>query len=117
MIYLIITTSINNRHLKHNYENREETYKISISNTLKILPKNIIPIIVENNNLQNSYLDMFNTRVLYTNNNKNIYHHKGVNELEDIKCVINRYNIHDNDIIIKLTGRYHPTSSFFLNIF
>jgi hypothetical protein len=115
MIYLIITTSIINKHLKHSYENREETYKNSISNTLKLLPSNIIPIIVENNNLSNSYLDNFNINISYTNNNKNIYHHKGVNELEDIKSVINRYNIQDNDIIIKITGRYHPTSSFFFN--
>ena len=115
MIYLIITTSIINKHLKHNYENRKETYKTAILNTLKLLPSNIIPIIVENNNLSNSYLDNFNIKVHYTNNNKNLYHHKGVNELEDIKSVINKYNIQDNDIIIKLTGRYYPNSSFFFD--
>ena len=113
MIYLIITTSLNNKYKKHNYEKRDENYLNSIKKTLDLLPASIIPIIVENNGLNKSYLDTFNIKVHYTNNNHKIYHHKGVNELEDIKSVIDYYNIDDDDIVIKLTGRYFVLSDFF----
>ena len=43
------------------------------------------------------------------------YNHKGVNELLDIKEVINQYNIKDEDIIIKLTGRYKLLNLNFIN--
>jgi hypothetical protein len=44
--------------------------------------------------------------ILYTDNNKKTFPHKGGNELLDIKELTNKYNIQDDDIIIKLTGRY-----------
>jgi len=115
MIYLIITTSIINKYKKYNLENRDENYLSSIKKTLDLLPSSIIPIIVENNGLNKSYLDNFNINVHYTNNNKNIYYHKGINELEDIKSVINNYNINDDDILIKLTGRYYLLNNFVFN--
>jgi len=43
------------------------------------------------------------------------YKHKGENELLDIKEVINQYNIKDEDIIIKLTGRYKLLNLNFIN--
>jgi len=115
MIYLIITTSLYNKYKKNNFENRDENYLNSIKKTLDLLPPSITPIIVENNSLNKSYLDNFNINVHYTNNNKNIYYHKGINELEDIKSVINKYNINDTDIIIKLTGRYYLLNNFVFN--
>jgi hypothetical protein len=45
-----------------------------------------------------------------------MFAHKGVNELLDIKEVINKYNINDDDIIIKLTGRYKVLNSSFINL-
>ena len=44
------------------------------------------------------------------------YNHKGENELLDIKEVINRYNIKDDDIIIKLTGRYKLLNLNFIDL-
>ena len=64
------------------------------------------PIIVENNGLRETYLDELSCDVVYTTNNVSNFAHKGVNELLDIKEVINKYNIQDDDIVIKLTGRY-----------
>ena len=111
MIYLIITTSIHNKFGIQ--DGRKERYLYSISETLKILPPEIKPIIVENNAMDHSYLDTLQVDVLYTSNNNRTYKSKGVNEMLDIKEVITTYGIKDDDIIIKLTGRYRALSSRF----
>ena len=116
MIYLIITTSINNKIGSTDVEQRKKNYLESITQTLSILPPNIKPIIVENNGLRETYLDDFPCDVHYTNNNSVNYVHKGVNELCDIKYIIEKYNINDDDVIIKLTGRYHPIDDHFYNL-
>lgn len=120
MIYLIITTSINNRYGIKNNKHREERYVNSISSALNIIsnaPYNIIkPIIVENNGHRITYLDNFNCDVTYTNNNQYLFPHKGQNELLDIQHVINQYNIQDDDLIIKLTGRYTIFDNSFFNL-
>ncbi len=119
MIYLIITTSINNRYGTQNQNERRERYLYAISETLKNLPREIIPIIVENNGKRDTYLDNFyhhhneHVKVIYTENNKQQFKSKGANELCDIKEVIDRFGIEDNDMVIKLTGRYRVTSPKF----
>jgi len=119
MIYLIITTSINNRYGAQTEVNeRKERYLHAINETLKLLPEEITPIIVENNGKRDTYLDNFYhgvklIKVLYTTNNKLKFKSKGSNELLDIKEVIEKCNICDDDMIIKLTGRYRSLSSKF----
>ena len=118
MIYLIITTSINNRHGSQNTNERKERYLYAIKETLKLLPYEITPIIVENNGKRETYLDNFyhgvnKVQVVYTENNKLPFKSKGANELLDIKEVINKCNIKDNDLVIKLTGRYRALSPKF----
>jgi hypothetical protein len=120
MIYLIITTSINNRHGSQNANERKERYLYAINNTLKLLPQEITAIIVENNGERETYLDNFYhgvnaVKVLYTENNKQQFKSKGANELLDIKEVIEKCNIKDDDMIIKLTGRYRALSPKFFN--
>lgn len=115
MIYLIITTSINNRHGSQNTNERKERYLYAIKETLKQLPHKITPIIIENNGKRETYLDNFyhgvnRVQVLYTENNKLSFKSKGANELLDIKEVINKCNIKDDDLVIKLTGRYRALS-------
>jgi hypothetical protein len=75
MIYLIITTSINNKYGNINSEERKQRYLYAISETLKILPDQITPIIVENNSIRETYLDNFyhqhnKVSVCYTDNNR-----------------------------------------------
>lgn len=118
MIYLIITTSINNKYGTRDALERRERYLYAIRESLNHLPSNIIPIIVENNGARSTYLDNFYynnklVRVIYTENNKYPFKSKGANELMDIKEVIDKCDIGDNDIIIKLTGRYRALSSMF----
>jgi hypothetical protein len=120
MIYLIITTSINNKYGVKDSEERRQRYLYAISETLKILPAEITPIIIENNGQRETYLDNFyhnsnRVNVCYTDNNKLAFKSKGINEILDIKEVIEKYNIQDDDIIIKLTGRYRALSPLFFN--
>jgi hypothetical protein len=120
MIYLIITTSISNRFGVQDYEDRKQRYLYAITETLKHLPQEIIAIIVENNGKRETYLDTFNyhqkeVKVCYTENNKHRFKSKAANELMDIKEVIYQYGIKDDDIIIKLTGRYRVLSPKFFN--
>jgi hypothetical protein len=125
MIYLIITTCIIES--DKNYEHRKKRYIDCIGNLLKIVkqyrPNKIKPIVVENNGERLTYLnDLINTEekdplnILYTNNNSKICKHKGVKELFDIKDVIKAYNIKDDDIIIKITGRYKLLNENFFKI-
>jgi hypothetical protein len=123
MIYLIITTSINNRFGGKDMDERQKRYLYSISETLKVLPHEIKPIIVENNGKRDTYLDNFyhhhrqHVKVFYTDNNILQFKSKGINEFMDIKYVIEKYGIEDDDIIIKLTGRYRVISpNFFKDI-
>jgi hypothetical protein len=115
MIYLIITTCINNKFGIQNYEHRKNLYLYSIRKTLEYIPKDIKVIIVENNGKRQTYLDELGVDVHYTTNNSNTYFHKGINELQDIHSVIQTYNIHDDDTIIKMTGRYHLLNDSFIN--
>lgn len=121
MIYLIVTTSINNK-IGNITEltkiNRNNRYIECINQLLKLInnDNNIKPIIVENNGLRNTYLNNLNCDIVYTNNNFYDFNHKGYNELLDIKEVINKYNIKDDDIIIKITGRYKLLNMDFINI-
>ena len=64
---------------------------------------NIKPIVVENNGVRQTYLDNLKCDIHYVNNNMIYYWYKGQNELLDIKEVIEKYNIKDEDIVIKLT--------------
>lgn len=104
MIYIIITTSINNKVGIQNNIHRKNRYLESIRNVLQLINNdlNIKPIIVENNEARQTFLDNLKCDICYTNNNIIHYNHKGQNELLDIKEVINQYNIKDEDIIIKL---------------
>lgn len=118
MIYLIMTTSINNKFGVKNFEIRKNRYIDSIQKILSLIKNDslIKPIIVENNGLQKTYLDDLECDIVYTNNNTLEFKHKGVNELLDIKEVIKQYNIQDDDIIIKLTGRYKLLDLNFINL-
>jgi hypothetical protein len=119
MIYLIITTSIATNLGVDYFKVRMDRYIYAISETLKHVPSSVQPIIVENNGNKLDFLERFQhagkkVPVLYTRNNSVAAKSKGVNEMLDIQSVIREYNIQDNDIIVKLTGRYRLLSSFFL---
>lgn len=107
MLYLLITTCL----IKDiHYNRRIEQYISSLYNTIDIFNKNfnnIKMIIIENNNNTKTFLDDFDIEVFYTDTNISINsNNKGIKELTDILKCIEKYNIQDDDLIIKLTGRY-----------
>lgn len=118
MIYIIITTSINPKVYVNDPIHRQNRYIESIKHLLELIKDDseIKPIIVENNGLRQTYLDDLNCDVFYTDYNKLNFSHKGINELLDIKEVMNKYKINDDDIIIKLTGRYKLLNLNFINL-
>ena len=117
MIYLIITTSINNKYGIIDYENRKNRYLECIKSALNLIENmDIKPIIVENNGVANTYLDELKCDVIHTDNNSLKFIHKGINELADIKHIISLYNIGDDDIIMKLTGRYKMLNNSFIKL-
>ncbi len=122
MIYLIITVSLQNKHLSHPnyYEDRMTRYRYAIESSLKWVTEDIQPVIVENNGQKGTFLEDIIWRgntvpVVYTSNNVGNWRNKGVNELLDIQDVIHRMGIKGSDIIIKLTGRYRLLSAQFLD--
>jgi hypothetical protein len=110
-IFLIITCCIKNNDGATWADRRRQEYYLAIANVLNLLPKNITPIIVENSMAGESYLDVFRSEVLYTHDNSRMIEgdlilHKGSREILDIRKVIEKYDIKDEDMIIKITGRY-----------
>ena len=119
MIYIIITACIHNRFGLVDAERRKNRYLTAIADTLQHIPSHMTPIIVENNGQRQTYLDHFQhagkpVLVVYTNNNELHYANKATIEMIDIKETIRRCNMKENDMIIKLTGRYRLMSPDFL---
>jgi len=115
--YMIITACLENKIGVKNGPEREKRYVESIRTSLALLDKNIKPIIVENNGKRHTCLDDLGCDVYYTNNNELPFdgETKGFIELMDIQEVIEHYHIQDNDMIIKMTGRYKLLDSSFID--
>jgi hypothetical protein len=96
---------------------RQNRYLQCIQQLLKLIENDveIKPIIVENNGLRQTYLNDLDCDIVYTDNNLIKCVNKGGNELLDIKEVINKYKIQDDDFVIKLTGRYKLLNLNFIN--
>jgi len=102
MIYFIITCSL----VEKDYEIRKQQYINGISALLKIVKIPCKIIIVENNGKRETFLDKFGLDILYTNNNAIPTNNKGIKELKDVWDCVQNFNIQDEDLIVKITGRY-----------
>jgi len=104
MIYFIVTTS-----LFDNSTIRQEQYTNGINKLKQLISNKTIQnykiIIVENNGSRETFLNLFECEVYYTNNNFS-NKEKGYKELQDVLDCIEYYNIRDDDFIVKITGRY-----------
>lgn len=88
---------------------REMVYFYSIKESMKILSH--LPFefyIVENNGERKTILDdISGAKVLYTHTNSiRAFTAKGMKEFHDIMFIAEKYDFDDDDIVIKLTGRY-----------
>lgn len=116
MIYFIITTCIYDDCLI-----RKGQYIEGINKLKQIVKdlnfENYKIIIVENNGKRDTFLNMLDCEVYYTENNFKQTANKGIKELQDILDCIDKYNINDTDFIVKITGRYILNdNSEFMNI-
>jgi len=116
MIYFIVSTSIYN-----DCDIRKKQYINGITTLQNIINDKLIDnykiIIIENNGLRKTFLDDLGYQVFYTNNNSIPTKNKGIKELTDVFDCIHKFNINDNDFIVKITGRYVlDTKSEFMNI-
>lgn len=113
MIYFIVTTSLfNDCSIRMNqYINAINKLKQII---LKLNIENYKIIIIENNGEKNTFLNLLDCEVFYSNNNFLPVNNKGYKELQDILDCIKEYKINDTDFIVKMTGRYilHDNSEF-----
>jgi hypothetical protein len=115
-IFFIITTCL----LSQKFEERKEEYTSSIYTLLqelqkyKDLPINTHIYIVENNGNRHTFLNDLQKEfsfhpinVIYTNHNQINTPNKGLKELLDFAFLIQQIQtLSDNDIVVKLTGRY-----------
>lgn len=114
-IWVIITTTIHARWGIVGKAKRETEYIEAITQSLEYLKNKANVIIVENSCMnKSSCLDRFG-KIHYTSNNRLNVPNKGIIEFLDIQDVIKAYNIPDNDIVIKLTGRYSLVDSTFID--
>jgi len=88
------------------YEERKAEYLRSLQALQSI---NRIPYIVESIKSA-SFFDECEVPVFYSKTNNPRFCNKGINEAISMLAAINFYNFDENDIIVKLTGRY-----FFIN--
>ena len=109
MIYFIITTCLIQTKFT-DADKRKQQYKKSLEILKKLLDdkKNIKIIIVENTGKKHkTFLNNYGFDVYYTENNyKYKTQNKGVKELKDVWDCIEKYKIKDEDLVVKMTGRY-----------
>jgi hypothetical protein len=122
-VYFIVTTCL----LQENFEIRKKEYIDSINTLIQEVSKynnlETFIYIVENNGTRYTFLNDFslnnkNVKVIYTNHNQIATPNKGLKELLDFFFILQECKeIGDQDIVVKLTGRYRfGEDSTFLNI-
>ncbi len=125
-IHFIITTSL----IDNDFENRKKDYINSLNTLFNEISKynnlETLFYIVENNGARHTFLNEIvqnnshlKINLIYTNHNQINTSNKGLKEFLDIAFILHQFkeNINDNDIFVKLTGRYRiGEDCTFLNI-
>jgi hypothetical protein len=116
-IYFVVTTSLtipSHQEGQKNVNVRRDQYFRGIRALLNAtksgfpLPHRIV--VVENNGLRKTYLDeLEGVSVLYTDNNSlnDTIFSKGTKELGDVLACVRHFQMRDNDLVVKMTGRYY----------
>lgn len=98
--------------IDHKFEERQKEYEYS----LQLLNwYGVKPYIVESCKNSRTFLDDYGV-VCYTHTNILSLKNKGVNEALALREGLNHFKFPDDDMIIKLTGRYHFNSDEFLHL-
>lgn len=97
------------------FESRKKEYSTSLNILKEYGYQN--PFIFEAIKSQGpTFLENYSDKVIYTGVNDARLRNKGVNEARSLAAGFKKCNFNDNDIILKLTGRYYFLSDALLNI-
>ena len=107
-IHVLFTSALINRQ----YELRKEEYIKSVQQFRSL---GFDPWIIEATNINASFYDEITNRVLYPNKNNLALRNKGVNELASLRESFSKLPFDDDDIVIKVTGRYFLKDSYFID--
>lgn len=107
-VKIVITAAL----IETQFEKRKSEYIETISILNKYGFKN--PYIIESISSGKTFLDDYSENVIYPNVNNFHLRNKGVNEGVSIANSLDRLNFHEEDIVVKITGRYHFISVSFL---
>ncbi|WEK19181.1 MAG: hypothetical protein P0Y49_20595 [Candidatus Pedobacter colombiensis] len=108
MIHLIITTA----NIENHYQERKWLYIQSIERALQFDYLFDSYTILECASSDEDYLNEHN---VHYSNVQNKYPEKGLNEMQHLKAFIEHASFDENDLIIKLTGRYMLEDNSFFN--
>jgi hypothetical protein len=108
-IHVIMTSAV----LPFQYEERKAEY---VRGIYAIKSYGITPWIIEATNINTSFLDNLGVHVLYPQKHNSTLRNKGVNETLSIRASIPFLPFNDEDIVIKLTGRYNLYDRSFINL-
>lgn len=96
------------------YKSRQQEYIASLKSLLKY---GYEPYVIESCSLKGpTFFEAFTPHVFYWNDNDPSLINKGINELNSLIAGCLYYAFDDDDMIIKLTGRYHLDTRKFLNL-
>ena len=99
--------------LENDYEARKQEYILTLENLHRYGLSN--PYIIESINPDCiTFLNSYSRNVIYPNVNNPNLRNKGVNEARALAASFKKLPFKDNDMIIKVTGRYFFTSDKFL---
>jgi|SRR5579862_4787806 len=108
-IHVIMTSAV----IPHQYEWRKMEYLTGF-NAIKSYGFN--PWIIEATKVTSTFYDEISNQVLYPQTNDLSLRNKGVNETMSMRASLPYLPFEDDDIVIKLTGRYHLYSREFIHI-
>lgn len=98
-VHIIMTSAL----IDTDYERRKQEY---IRGVTTIQSYGIEPWIIESMPITSSFFDALSNQVLYPQTNNPSLTNKGVKELMSIRACLPYLPFNDEDLIIKLTGRY-----------
>lgn len=107
-IHVVMTTA----QLAIRYEERKAEYLRSFN---AVKSYGFDPWIIEATNIKTSFFDEISKQVLYPQRHNDFLKNKGVNETMSIRASLPHLPFKDDDIVIKLTGRYYLYDRSFIN--
>jgi hypothetical protein len=108
-VHILMTSAL----IPLQYEQRKQEYLKSF-NIIRLF--GFDPWIIESTNIDHSFFDQISNKVIYPQKNNLLLSNKGVNETMSLRASLSLLPFKDEDIVIKLTGRYFLYKRFFINL-